>query len=279
MNRLTNQTLLLLEDAGMEVRYPEIRHVTSDGMTHMSYSCMAGRRVNIEGNLHMKFMMLFTLLDFHLDTTYPDMEGKGYVEKYKDLPRQSDYDLILSQLFRIAKVIRNALVHNHSSFCIENDGIKIDYKRPKHHFILNISWNAFNEFQTAIVMYIKGDMGKGNYFLGIMRSIYSKILAGITQFNDEFDDALIHPAAGIKLKTRVREIMLNPVYETNGEEINFPTARRKLQDWEGLDIYIIQKNEEFLIPLEALDENLSITKINLFDNWKREGSFPHIKIP
>lgn len=278
MNRLTNQTLLLLEDAGMEVRYPEVRHVTPDGMMHMSYSCMTGRRVTIEGNLHMKFMMLFTLLDFHLDTIYPDMEGKGYVEKYKDLPRQSDYDLVLSQLFRVAKVIRNSLVHNHSLFTIENDGIKIDYKRPKHHFILNISWGAFNEFQTALVMYIKGDMGKGNYFLGIMRSVYSNILAGITHFNDDFGDSLIHPTAGIKLKTRVRVIILNPVYETNGEKIHFPDAKKKLQDWEGLDIYFIHENEEFLIPLEALDENLSITKLALVDNWKREGYFPQIKI-
>ena len=263
----------------MRVRYPEIRHVTPDGMVHMFYSCMTGRGVTIEGNQRMKFMMLFTLMDWQLDATYPEIEGKGYMDKYKCLPRQGDYNLIFSQLFRIAKVIRNALVHNHSSFSTENGRITIDYKRPKHHFALDMSWHAFDEFQTAIVMYIKGDMGKGNYFLGVIRSVYANILSGITRFHDEFGDALYSISTGIKLKTVVREVILNPAYEINGNEIAFPAAKRKLQNWEGLDIYILYENEEILVPLEALDENLSINKIDLVANWKREGYYPQIELP
>ena len=221
--------------------------------------------------------MLFTLLDFHVDASYPELEGKGYREKYESLPAQGDYNLILRQLFRVAKVIRNALVHNQSSFVISEGKVSVDYSRGKHHFCLNMSWEEFQDFQTAIVMYVKGDMGKGSYFMGIMRSMYASILAGITQFNDEFGSTLEQPAAGIKMKRHVRQIVMHPPYEICGNALRFPSAARETPEWEGLDLYIVRNDEEFLVPREALDEDLSITECDLIADWKREGHYPKVK--
>lgn len=240
---------------------------------------MHGKRVSIEQNPQMKFMMLFALLDFYVDATYPDMEGKGYREKYKNLPAQGDFNLILRQLFRVAKVIRNALVHNLSSFAIADGHVNVDYKRGKEHFSLKMSMEAFTDFHTAIVMYIKGDMGKGNYFLGIMRAIYANILAGITHFNDEFGSTLEQLSAGIRMKPCVRQVVLHPPYETSGGVLRFAIAERQIPAWEGMDLYIVHNGEEFLIPREALDEDLSIAERDLIADWKREGSFPHVMAP
>lgn len=233
MSWFIHHTLMMLEDAGMSIRYPEIRRVTLDeqgkSTMHRHVSLMHGKRVSIEQNPQMKFMMLFALLDFYVDATYPDMEGKGYREKYKNLPAQGDFNLILRQLFRVAKVIRNALVHNLSSFAIADGHVNVDYKRGKEHFSLKMSMEAFTDFHTAIVMYIKGDMGKGNYFLGIMRSIYAKIQAGITHFNDEFGSTLEQLSAGIRMKPCVRQVVLHPPMKPVARYFALPLRSAKFQ--------------------------------------------------
>ncbi|WP_153117780.1 hypothetical protein [Rhodocyclus tenuis] len=283
MSWFIHHTLMLLEDAGMSIRYPEIRWFIPDeqgrGMTHMYASLVQGKRVSVEQNPQLKFMMLFALLDFHVDATHPDMEGKGYREKYESLPAQGDFNLILRQLFRVAKVIRNALVHNQSSFAISGGYVNVDYQRGKIHFSLKMSMDAFKYFHTAIVMYVKGDMGTGNYFLGIMRSIYVNILAGTTHFKDEFGNALEQPSSDIRIKPHVRLVVLRPPYETSGEVLRFAIAERQMPEWEGMDIYIVHNDEEFLIPREVLDEDLSIAERDLIANWKRNGSFPQVKAP
>lgn len=283
MSFFIHHTLMMLEDAGMSIRYPEIRWFIPDeqgrGMMHMYASLVQGKRVSVEQNPQLKFMMLFALLDFHVDAVHPDIEGKGYREKYESLPAQGDFNLILRQLFRVAKVIRNALVHNQSSFSISSGYVNVDYQRGKNHFSLRMSEDAFKDFQTAIVMYVKGDMGKGNYFLGIMRSIYANILAGTPHFKDEFGNALEKPSGDIRIKPHIRQVVLRPPYETSGEVLRFAIAERQMPEWEGMDIYIVHNDEEFLIPREVLDEDFSIAECDLIANWKRNGSFPPVKAP
>ncbi|WP_395757097.1 hypothetical protein [Achromobacter sp. EB05] len=283
MSMFIHHTLMMLEDAGMSIKYPQICHITLDedgrGRMHAYHSLIQGRRVSVEQNQQMKFLMLFTLLDFHVDASYPKLEGKGYREKYESLPAQGDYNLILRQLFRVAKVIRNALVHNQSSFDISEGKFSVDYRRGKHHFCLSMSWEEFQDFQTAIIMYVKGDMGKGSYFMGIMRSMYASILAGITQFNDEFGSAFEQPTTGIKMKRHVRQIVMHPPYETRDDRLHFPSAARETPEWEGLDLYIVRNDKEFLVPREALDEDLSLTEHDLIADWKREGHYPQVMAP
>lgn len=283
MSQFIHHTLILLEDAGMSTRYPDIRHITlePDGKsTAHHYSCtMLGKRVNIEQNQPMKFMMLFALLDFHIDTTYPGMEGKNYQEKYKNLPTKGDFDLILSQLFRMAKIFRNALIHNFSSFDISDGYVSVDYTHGKNRYAIKLTWEAWTNLHTAIIMYIKGDMGRGNYFMGIMRSIYADIIAGIESFSDEFSKALKQSSGAINLKPRVRQVLLSPPYETVNRMFRIAIPEPRLSEWEGLDFYIVRNDVEFLIPREALDEKLSIAEQDLIVNWKREGRFPHLNLP
>ncbi len=280
MSMFIHHTLMMLEDAGMSIRYPAIRHITLDedgkSMERSFSSCMEGRRVSIEQNQHMKFLMLFTLLDFHVDATHPELEGKSYRQKYLKLPAQGDYHLILRQLFRVAKVIRNALIHNQSSFAISEGHISVDYCVRDQHFFLKISFEAFKDLHTAIVMYVKGDMGRESYFLGIMRSVYASIQAGIMHFNDDFGSALEQPTNGIKMNRHVRQVVLNPTYETCGDALFFPIAARQIEKWEGMDLYFVRNDIEYLLPREALNENLSIKEHDLINSWKREGHYPQI---
>lgn len=176
-------------------------------------------------------------------------------------------------------MIRNALVHNPSSFNISAGCVNVNYKHKKTNFSIKISSEILEDFYTAIVMYIKGDMGQGNYFLGIMRSIYANVLAGIRGFSDEFGSTLEKPSSDIKIKPHVRQIFSNPPYEISDGIVCIDIPEKNLQKWEGIDFYISYNGDDFLIPMEALSEDLSIAECDFINNWKREGYFPHVKTP
>jgi len=276
-----HHTLMMLEDIGMSVKYPDIRHVkvNEDGgfNRHLSFCCMTGTRVSIEQNQQMKFMMMFTLLDFYIDSNYPDLEGKSFAKKYKNLPSESDFDLMLRELFRIAKVIRNSLVHNPSSFKISDGNLDISYQFRETDFVVKMSVDALSSFYTSLVMYTKGDLGKGNYFLGVMRSIYKNILDGIFCFSDEFNRELNTPSIGLKIKPHVREIFMNPEYVIKGSQVHMKVANIAAPEWQGSDFYIEYNGNEVLVPMEALGEDLNIDEAELMKSWKYESLFPPIR--
>lgn len=281
MSQFIHHMLMMLEDVGMSIRYPEIRHVTLEengkSTIHMSFVSRLGTRVSIEQNPQMKFMMIFALLDFHIDATHPGMEGKSYKKKYENLPAIGDFDLILRQLFRVAKVVRNALVHNPSAFSVSGGNVAVGYTFGGTSFSLQMSAEALTNFYTMIVMYLKGDMGKGGYFLGIIRSIYRSFLAGLGSFSDEFGSSLEQPSAGTIIKPHVRQVFLNPEHKAENARIHIVIPERKIQEWEGMDFQISHNGDDFLIPSEALDSDFSISEHDLVSNWKREGRFPPMK--
>lgn len=271
----------MLEDIGMSVKYPDVRHVTfnSDGSStvHMSFCDMIGTRVSIEQNQPMKFMMMFTLLDFYIDSNHVGLEGSSFAHKYRNLPSEGDYDLMLRELFRIAKVIRNSLVHKSSSFRVLDGVLDVRYEFKGTDFGVKMSADSLSNFYTSLVMYIKGDLGQGNYFLGIMRSIYKSITDGISYFADEFGGSPNTPSPGLKIKPYVREIFMNPEYVLKDDHVQINITERNTPEWQGIDFYIEHNREKILVPEEALGPGLTIHIVDLLNDWKYESSFPSIR--
>lgn len=281
MELFVYQTLTILEDIGMSIQYPDISHVSiNDDGTNRVYSTflsMIGNRISIEQNQSMKFMMIFMLLDFYIDSNYPELEGKSFSQKYRTLPSNNDYNLIIRELYRVAKVIRNSLVHNFSSFNFSDGELKINYNFKNTDFEITISSEALISFYTSIVMYIKGDIGNINYFLGITRSTYQNILFGISNFSDEFGKELNSPSAGLKIKPYSRQLIMNTKYEVRATNIIIDMPRRLIPEWQGVDFYIEFEKNGLLIPIEALSSELFINKQEAFKDWKYEGPFPPIR--
>lgn len=123
-------------------------------------------------------------------------------------------------------------------------------------------------------MYIKGDMGKGSYFLGIVRSIYWDFLAGTNSFSDELGNSLEEPSVGIKIKPYVRQVFVNPRHEIKDGLVRILIPQRKMSEWEAMDFYISHNGDDFLIPHEALADDFSISEHDFMIDWKREGRFP-----
>lgn len=281
MNSFIYHTLIMLEDMGMSVEYPEIRHVTlaDDGTNrvHISLVDMIGNRVSIEQNQVMKFMMMFTVLDFYIDSEYPELEGLSFSQKYRSIHSDNDTGLMLRELFRIAKVIRNSLVHSPSSFEITGNHLSVNYEFRDTRFGVEISLKALSNFYTSLVMYTKGDLGHGNYFLGVMRSVYNNILAGVSYFSDEFGDQLNATPHGLKIKPYVREVVMNPAYDINDGKVQINFTERNIPEWQGVDFYIDHRGNEVLVPIEALRADLTIDETDILNNWKYESSFPPLK--
>ncbi|MDT4329433.1 hypothetical protein ACQE3D_06340 [Methylomonas sp. MS20] len=271
----------MLEDCGMSLGYPEIQHlhINSDGTftRHIQRSLMTGRRVSIEQNQISKFIIMFSLLDAFIDEKHPHLEGKSFKQKYNDLPATNDYEKILKELFRVAKVLRNALVHNPSSYSESATHIQANYTFKGTTFSLAISTTALKQFYTAIVMYIRGDIGHGAYFIAMTVAIYKEIVAGITTFSDDVAGALHQSLGTFFINPYRRVVVMNPPFSNENTNIRILFDKTsQVAPCEGLDFYITHKGENLLIPAESLDAGMSIGEVDALTQWKYHGTFPPI---
>lgn len=274
MSHFIHHTLTLLIDAGMRVDYPTFRNIMLD---ENGLGCdksgpiplRTGLRVNIQQNPQLEFLMLFSMLDFYIDSKHPELEGNSFSQKCRKLPKECDLEIILMQLYRTAKIIRNALIHNQSAASFSSCYLAIDYTHNNRNFSLNISRSAYDDFRTAIVMYLRQDMGGGNYFQGIIRSVYDDMLAGVIDYNDEFGSKLEHCTSGLRLNRRLRERILNPHYEKASGILRFSIPNRGMTGYAAIDLLVIIDGAEYIVPHEALDKNQCITEAEIISNWKR----------
>jgi hypothetical protein len=283
MQPFIHHSLTMLEDLGMRTRYPDIRWYTENeegGNTcHLAISDIVGQRVTIEQNQQMKFLMMFALLDFYADSTYLDLEGASFAQKYKKIPAETDSQLIFREVYRVAKVIRNCLVHSPTSFSVSSQTVEIRYEFRNTVYGLTMTSEALAGFYTVMVMYLKGDLGTGDYFLGIVRYIYSDIMNGVSDYSDEFGDSLAVPSDGIKIKPYARNVHTDARYEMRDGAVRFTIQRLPDQQWEGTDFHIVFDGHEYLVPVEALGESLSIEDSELRTRWRKTGTFPPVRPP
>jgi hypothetical protein len=271
----------MLEDMGMPIRYPRIQHEnpSDNGITdiNMGFIGRMGNRVSIEDNLKMKFIILFSILDLYIDTKNPELEGCSFSKKYTNLPSEIDEEIILRELFRFSKILRNALIHSPSSFEIKDDRIKVNYTFHKREFRTIIKLDSLNYFYLALIIFTKGDLGSGNYFIGMMRSIYSIFLDGIIDFSDEFEGSLKKPSDGLKIGLSHRVITTNFEHKSNNNVIEITYNNKVSHEYKNID-FIFDINEViYLVPIEALDTDLKIKKIDLLKDWEYKGPFPPLK--
>lgn len=264
----------------MEDNYPAITPITisSDQKFHLwgNFHMQAGpRSICIEKNQHIKFLIIFSLLDVYIDSKYPYLEGESFAKKYIKLPQENDYDLMLKELYRIARFIRNTLVHSPSSFLVDSATLTINYKHKAKQHYLEMSSDALSYFYTALIMYIKQDMANHSYFLGIMRSRYAKVKAGITNFNDGFNGDLLNPNSSFALQCSQRDIYLQPPYKIENNQLRIVSKLRKPCKNTGVDFYLKLDGKDYLIPKESMQNDLTIDMEQL-SSWRYLGTFPHI---
>lgn len=286
MNPYLSHTLMMLEDAGMRVPYPVFRKVTfdSDGVANMKVAIFAsnGRRVSIEGNIKLKLLMVFTLLDFYIDEKHPLLCGRSYAQKYRKLPKKNESEVILKEIFRIWKMIRNALIHESSSLTLKNGQLAVNYEYkanknlPSINYQLKISNASLDSLFTTTLMYVKNQFGNDKYSKGIASYLYSNILAGIGVFTDEFGNKLADVSSVLKLAPYMREIYFNHIYHNSAGYYTFEKPAHTPNY--PIDFYIEINKKKYIVPSEALDEIFSISQSEIISTWEVTGKLPLISL-
>ncbi|HHQ4451536.1 TPA: hypothetical protein ACSP0N_002161, partial [Aeromonas veronii] len=239
MNAHISHVLMLLEDVGLKLSYPNISKVklNKDGSqnVHLDFFFgMGGSRVTIEQNPTLKLLVLFSVFDLFVDQLYPNLAGKSFSAKYKSLPENNECQQVFKSLFRVAKVMRNALIHNSSALSFQEKHLSISYDFNQTNFKIKLTYQALDCFFTALVMYLKQNLGTPAYFQGIMNTLYSDMVSEIDDFNDEFGKLLFIPT-GLRLLRRARNRVYFDCFELKENRIILPQYESDYPDWRGVD--------------------------------------------
>lgn len=274
-----NHTFLLLEDCGLHLNYPAIDSIKNGKQFINGGEILiaGGRRVTIDQNLVVKFITFFSILDFFIDLKYPALAGKAFAKKYENLPSDNDYDLILKNIFRIMKIIRNVITHSVSSLTSENGVISAKYKYRNKDFSIKIDGHALSIIYTLISMYVRSDLGKGEYFLSFAKTMYTSVCNKL-EIIDEFKDPITIDHSGLKLNTHRRMIILDQEYERE-EYLKFKIpSDTKYPPGVGFDFLVKVDGEYFLVPKDALTNDFMISVSELKCKWKFQAPYIEEKI-
>ena len=118
-------------------------------------------RADIENIPLFKTLTMFTLFDFFIDLQSPSTSGQSFKKKYENLPSSNDREIILKETFRLAKIIRNSLVHNLSNSTLSDENLSISYTFQSTPFQLNISKKGLILFNSIIYLFLSEKYGSG----------------------------------------------------------------------------------------------------------------------
>ncbi|WNL41419.1 hypothetical protein RN347_12415 [Halomonas sp. PAMB 3264] len=272
------ETLNFLDKTDFKINYPDINHVIlkeeKDREIHMAFACNFSQNNHLNKNENLKFIITFSMLDVFADTVNPESEGKSFRQKYQSLPKTNDYEIIFSGLYRIAKVIRNAMVHNPNGIDFDHNKLCVKYVFKSTMYSMTLSKRVLDDFYTLIVMYVKGDLGKGEYFLALAREIYERIVSNLQGFSDDLPGLLPLPDGKLKIRSARREIIINPLFEIEDSTISFSEYKIDFPEWAGADFSIEIDGVRLLIPQEALNSENRISISSAKRDWEAINLFP-----
>lgn len=280
MTPYIQETLKFLEETDFNVRYPNIVYVVLNKdfgkKNHKVFSNNLFKNQHLNKNKNLKFIIIFSILDAFIDSIIPSLEGESFKKKYSKIPKGNDYERILSELFRVAKVIRNAMVHNTSGIQFTDTKLEIKYYFKSTKYSVNISKEALISFYTLIIMYVKGDLGKSEYFLALARETYDHFIIGVDSLFDDIGGNLLKPIGSLRIKSAKRIIITNPEFKVIGLNISIPKFHIDFPEWSGADFSIEIYGDKLLIPQESLNSKNEISIIDAKRMWQANNAFPPI---
>ncbi len=219
----------------------------------------------------------YNLLDVLVDNILPNsLRGKSLAERYKKLSSGTDSEIILKEIYRVMKIVRNAAEHERDSINIdENNNYSISYTYRRTLFELKIKQDKLVYIFMIILIFANLENKINSYILGFLRTYYD-IIREVLSIKDEFVSSLPHlhsiTEEGLRLKAIRRSRVVKPIYwiEDNflkikrkkmprGDNINFP------------EYLVLINNKLYLIPEEILisdEDKIGKIKISKISEWE-----------
>lgn len=263
-----------LKNANIEIAIPTYSKFTvEDDKVSLQMSTIDQiSSTNIEAVPHLKFISVFSILDYYVDTIYPNLIGKLYSEKYQFLKttQQLHIEIIFTEIYRIAFFIRNCITHRPNQFICTESSISATGKTSPHS--IKITNQGLKALYGLINLYISDEFKDTCYRLGLITNLYNDLRNGIINFDDKYESELAHFPDLVSLKEN-RNIILNPRYTESDNEITLTNLPPR-DDYKATDIPILLDGKNYLIPREVLDNKNSIALIDIKNKWAYEHDHP-----
>lgn len=273
INNFIKQTIDMLFKSDIKIHIPSFNKVELNGEKRTLFLEVKEfvNQTKLEDNLIFCSMIFFTLIDTYIDIQYPYLEGDSFRKKYLKLPSTNDKEIIIREIYRILKIIRNATIHSRNSIELKDgNNLVVGYIRginnKSTYFELSISKFGLELIYTLILLYL--DQGKycDAHQLGLLRTIYDDILSNISKISDDIDNKnLINLSSRIRLNRIQRYVILNPDYIIDSDKGIIEIHKSKFQD-DAIDYIIQYEDNRYIIPDEILSEK-GIIKITDMKEW------------
>ncbi|MEL7896055.1 hypothetical protein [Vreelandella neptunia] len=272
-DQLINQVINFMRESNLELCYPDIvpTKINEEGNQHHSHSFSIRMSENkIRGNEFLVRLLLFSALDALIDIKNPHLEGESFRQRYLGLPNSTEREIVLREVYRITKNIRNTMVHNLGKISIVDAGYQINYKKGKTIHSMTYGRKAITLLNTITIILIRNQNADDLYINNYITSYYQDLKSHILSFSDDISSPLatIHPK--VKIKTRRRYRVEVPENCWDSETETYHIRRASLADEEtgsASDEFMIKHEDGIsLIPGEVINGN-SFDK-NLLKQWK-----------
>lgn len=273
-----NELLRFIYMGGIKFPAPSIITVTFDedkGSTHNFPIISLASQYSI--GAFLKHIMIHSLLDAVFESEYPQIENKGYVDKYKALPEENNYDIAVKETYRILTMVRNVITHNKSKLSFADGRLVCSYERKMRNretpISLDISISGLEVLYSIAVMRskLKGEVDR--YHQLMIAAMYNTAVTKVVDFQDECLQSTGIPLRTICISRKVRwnrrYRVTSPEFEIQGDNIRFTKfiVSEPEQGWAGDEYLFSENGSDYIIPGEFLDDVGSIDRKDLV-SWK-----------
>lgn len=271
-----NKTKDYLKKSKLNLVFPETRYFKFEenkipifmDLTDELFICKS----NLSENEIISNILVFSLLDSYIDAKYPNIIGLSFKKKYDKIQSKDDREVILKEIFRVMKLIRNSIVHNLGEIKENTKESIYKYNFNNTEFYLCIDKEALRIIYSIIFILI--EYPNDEYSIGILRKYYDELKEFIDKNSNLKDDITINHkelltiSKGIRLQRIVRYTINDAQYIERNTYIYIEEHKEVKQgmDKYGIDYIINYKKLKYRIPEEALQES-KITIKNL-EKWK-----------
>jgi len=220
-------------------------------------------------------LTFFTLADSLIDNRFPNLEGMSLVRKCRELRNNADMIVkILSESFRILRIVRNAVVHSSSQ--ILSDGYYLEATTIGTNEEVKIKIDGLKKLYTIILLLIKilEEDNHSEYTKWLLNYYLNSSIASIERFRDQIGNRSslgnFLPASRA-LSNHLRQLVLNNPFNILNNEIFLEDPYHppgQESSFYRCDYMITYNGENFLLPEEYLDPNNYKIPIAELENWK-----------
>ncbi|WP_433943386.1 hypothetical protein [Paenibacillus sp. SN-8-1] len=269
-----NQTRSLISRSDISLIIPSSIPVENneDGTrTHNIYLSDHYNSAQISNNFILNVLMFFSMLDAYVDNKYPALVGGNFARKLRRMPKVSISEIVLREVYRIYKVIRNATIHNAGSIDIDEKGnIFIQYRFNDTKYDLEITPKGLQLLNSITFEFISPFESRSTKYSDALRvSLLTDLRKEIKKFNDENNslDHVISNNLSFKYGRRYRPQPVRIDWSGNKLTIQNPHELHPIEaSFSGVDYEIINGDNKYLVPSEALINNsISLEQLSV---WK-----------